>query len=208
MNIQKIIETSPIIPVVVIENIEDALPLAKAIYEGGIKIMEVTLRSDIALEAIELISNEFPLMNVGAGTVCNEEDLINARNAGAKFVFSPGISNELIQASISQNMPLIPGVATASEVMMAQNNNIFFCKLFPATISGGVDLLKAFKSPFSKMKFCPTGGINLTNINEFLQLDNVLCVGGSWMVKKELIKEKNFEEIKNICKETLLKINK
>lgn len=207
MSFHKVIGLSPIIPVVVIDDIDDALPLAKAIYEGGIDTIEVTLRTAVALEAIKLISEHFPNINVSAGTVCNENDLISAKNFGAKFVFSPGISKELIEASLFHDITLIPGVATASEVMLAQNSDIFLCKLFPATIVGGVDILKAFSGPFPKMKFCPTGGISLENMNDFLELENVVCVGGSWIVSPKLIREKNFERIKNLCKEALYNIN-
>lgn len=199
---------SPIVPVIAIDDEKDALPLAKALIAGGINVMEITLRTEAGLKAIEIISKELPSMNVGAGTVCNNEDLIKSKNAGAKFVFSPGISDELILSAKENDITLIPGVATASEVMKAQNSEIFYCKLFPATIAGGVDILKAFQGPFSKMNFCPTGGVNLENLNEFLSLKNVLCVGGTWIVPKDEIKNGNFEKITTLSKEALAKIVK
>jgi 2-dehydro-3-deoxyphosphogluconate aldolase/(4S)-4-hydroxy-2-oxoglutarate aldolase len=206
MSIDKIIGLSPIIPVIVIKDENDAVPLAKALLAGGIDIMEVTLRTNAALKAIELIAKEVPDMNVGAGTVCNEEDLIEAKKVGAKFVFSPGISKELIEASHIHEITLVPGVATASEVMLAQNNDIFFCKLFPASIVGGIKMLKALGGPFPKMRFCPTGGVNLDNMNEFLELENVLCIGGSWIVPDYMLKNKEFDKITQLCKEGLEKL--
>lgn len=203
MNGYDVMSVSPIVPVIAIEDENDALPLAKALSEGGVNVMEITLRTEAGLKAVEIISKEMPSMNVGTGTVCNEEDLIASKNAGAKFVFSPGISQELIDASKKHNITLIPGVATASEVMLAQNNGIYYCKLFPATIAGGVKILKAFSGPFSKMNFCPTGGVNLENLNDFLELKNVLCAGGTWFVPKDAIANNDFEEITRLCKEAI-----
>jgi len=205
---KEVMSISPIVPVIVLEDENDALPLAKALSAGGVNVMEITLRTKAALKAVEIISKNMPSMNVGTGTVCNEEDLIASKEAGAKFVFSPGISQDLIDASKKHNMTLIPGVSTSSEVMLAQNNNICYCKLFPATLSGGVKILKAFSGPFSKVKFCPTGGIKLENINDFLNLENVLCVGGTWIVPKDAIKNKNFEKITALCKEAINSIKK
>ena len=199
----KLMNISPIVPVIAIDNVEDALPLAQALSDGGINIMEITLRTPVGLKAIEIISKEFPSMNVGAGTVCNSDDLIKSKNAGAQFVFSPGISQELIDAAKKHEITLIPGVATSSEVMLAQNNGLFYCKLFPAVLAGGISILKAFQGPYSKMNFCPTGGISLTNYNEFLALDNVLCVGGTWIVPKDKIKSGDFSVITQLCKEAL-----
>ncbi|MGB6328896.1 MAG: bifunctional 4-hydroxy-2-oxoglutarate aldolase/2-dehydro-3-deoxy-phosphogluconate aldolase [Halarcobacter sp.] len=206
MNAKEIMSISPIVPVIAIEDEKDALALAQALSKGGVNVMEITLRTSAGLKAVEIISKEMPLMNVGTGTVCNEEDLIASKNAGAKFVFAPGISQELIDASKKHKITLIPGVATASEVMLAQNNDIYYCKLFPATIAGGVDILKAFSGPFSKMNFCPTGGVNLKNLNDFLSLKNVLCVGGTWFVPKDAIKNGDFEKITRLCKEAISSI--
>lgn len=203
MNANDVMKISPIVPVIALDDAKDALPLAKALSEGGINIMEITLRTPAGLKAIEIISKEMPSMNVGAGTVCNNVDLLEAKAVGAKFVFSPGISQELIDSSKKHNMTLIPGVATSSEVMLAQNNGIYNCKLFPATLSGGVDILKAFQGPYSKMNFCPTGGVNLENLNDFLSLKNVLCVGGTWIVPKDVIKSGDFNKITQLCIEAL-----
>ena len=203
MNAFELMSISPIVPVIAIENVEDALPLAQALSDGGINIMEITLRTPAGLKAIEIISKEFPSMNVGAGTVCNSDDIKKSKDAGAQFVFSPGISEELISAAKKQEITLIPGVATSSEVMLAQNNGLFYCKLFPAVLAGGVAILKAFQGPYSKMNFCPTGGVSLSNYNQFLALDNVLCVGGTWIVPKDKIKLGDFNAITQLCKEAL-----
>jgi 2-dehydro-3-deoxyphosphogluconate aldolase/(4S)-4-hydroxy-2-oxoglutarate aldolase len=201
--IEEIIKISPIIPVVAIENKEDAIPLAEALIKGGINIMEVTLRTSDALQAIELIAQNVPEMCVGAGTVCDEIQLEQTLDVKSKFVFSPGISPELIRSAYDNSIPFIPGVATPSEVMRASNHGIRHCKLFPASVVGGVDLLKAYQGPFEHMKFCPTGGVNLDNMNEYLTLDNVFCVGGTWIATKKLIAQKKFDTITDLTKEAL-----
>lgn len=203
MTAEAVMKLSPIVPVIALENQEDALPLAKALLEGGINIMEITLRTQAGLKAIEIISKALPQMHVGAGTVLNSGDFKSAVAHGAAFVFSPGISEGLMQTSKELNVALIPGVATASDVMLAKNNGFEHCKLFPATLVGGVEMLKAFGGPFPSMRFCPTGGIDLDNVKEFLSLENVLCAGGSWIVPKQAIQEKNFEQITKLCKEAI-----
>ncbi|UFH58447.1 bifunctional 4-hydroxy-2-oxoglutarate aldolase/2-dehydro-3-deoxy-phosphogluconate aldolase [Sulfurovum mangrovi] len=203
MRAKEVMELSPIVPVVALENAEDALPLAEALLEGGISIMEITLRTEAGLKAIEAISHSIPQMHVGAGTVLNRDDFREAVAHGAEFIFSPGISEELMEASKETGVALIPGVATASEVMLAKNNGFEYCKLFPANLAGGVEVLKAFSGPFPSISFCPTGGVNLNNVNEFLSLPNVLCVGGSWIVPKALIEKKDFHGITRLCKEVI-----
>ena len=206
MNANEIMKISPIVPVIALENAQDALPLAEALLAGGVAIMEITLRTKVALECIEIIAKKFPEMNVGAGTVTNAINFQDAINAGAQFAFSPGISEEIMQFSRTSNVALIPGVCTASEVMLAQNNDFLYCKLFPATVAGGVEALKAFAGPFNQMRFCPTGGVSLENIKSFLSLPNVLCAGGSWIVPKNAIEEKNFTQITKLCQEVFEKI--
>ncbi|MGB5506240.1 MAG: bifunctional 4-hydroxy-2-oxoglutarate aldolase/2-dehydro-3-deoxy-phosphogluconate aldolase [Sulfurovum sp.] len=201
MTAKEVMEISPIVPVIALESADDALALAEALLEGGISIMEITLRTEAGLKAIEAISKSIPQMNVGAGTVLNAYDFKQAVEHGAQFVFSPGISEELMQVSKELDIALIPGVATASEVMLAKNNGFEYCKLFPATLAGGVEALKAFSGPFASMHFCPTGGVNLKNINDFLSLPNVLCVGGSWIVPKSAMEKKDFYKITKLCKE-------
>lgn len=203
MNVEDIIKISPIIPVVVIEKLEDALEIAQALLDGGIKIMEITLRTEVAFEAIALISKELPQMCVGAGTLTNAKEFKDALYYGAQFVFSPGNSKELMQIASELKVPFIPGVATPSDIMMAKSEGFEYCKLFPASLVGGVKALKAYASVFSTMKFCPTGGVNLENVQEYMALENVVCVGGTWMLPAELIEEKRFSEITELCEEAL-----
>lgn len=194
---------SPIVPVVVLDDPKDALPLAEALLEGGIAVMEITLRSDAALASIETIARELPDMNVGAGTVINPAQMKAVKEVGGKFSFSPGISTSLLEYAKAENISFIPGVATASEVMLAIENDIAGCKLFPATAVGGIELLKGFGGPFADMRFCPTGGVSPTNMNDFLSLPNVLCVGGSWIVPKGSVAEGDFANITRLCQAAL-----
>jgi len=203
MHAKDVMSISPIVPVVVIEKLEDAIPLAQALLNGGINIMEITLRTKPALEAISLISKELAQMHVGAGTVTNAKEFKDAVSYGAKFVFSPGNSKELMKVASELKIPFIPGVATPSEIMVAKSEGFEYCKLFPATLVGGVKALKGYTSLFPTMKFCPTGGVNIENVKEFLALENVACVGGTWILPSKLIEEKNFSEITQLCKEAL-----
>lgn len=203
MTTLELFAVSPVIPVVVLENAANAVPLAEALLEGGVGIMEITLRSEAALASIEAIAKAVPQMQVGAGTVIDANGLLRVRDAGGVFSFSPGISPELLQTSVDEGIALIPGVATASEVMAAINAGIEGCKLFPATAVGGVDLLKGFAGPFSQMRFCPTGGIGIENMNDFLALPNVDCVGGSWIVPKAAVSAGEFETVTALCKTAL-----
>ena len=206
MTAREVMQISPIVPVIALERAEDALPLAEALLEGGIAIMEITLRTDAGLASIERIAASMPEMHVGAGTVMDSTGFQAAVDYGSQFVFAPGISEALMQSSRALDIALIPGVATASEVMLAQNHGFTHCKLFPATVAGGTAALKAFSGPFASMRFCPTGGINLDNVNDFLSLDNVLCAGGSWIVPKNVIREGNFQEITRLCREALERV--
>lgn len=207
MNGYDVMKISPLVPVIAIDNAEDALNLAEALLEGGIGLMEITLRTGAGLKAIEIIAKEFPQMAVGAGTVINFQGFQNAVDHGAQFVFSPGINPEIMEASKRLNIPLIPGIATASEAMLALNNGFEYCKLFPATAVGGVETLKAFYGPFPSLSFCPTGGINMLNINDFLKLPNVLCAGGSWIVPKTSLETKDFKHITQLCNEAIAHIH-
>ncbi|GAA6808441.1 bifunctional 4-hydroxy-2-oxoglutarate aldolase/2-dehydro-3-deoxy-phosphogluconate aldolase [Helicobacter pylori] len=202
----KIIEAlqiSPIIPVVVIEDLKDAMPLAQSLIEGGIPIIEVTLRSSCALEAIELIAKNVPEMRVGAGTILNSAQLEQAQNRGAEFLISPGLTPSLLEHAKKKDMPLIPGVSSSSEVMQALEWGYHALKFFPAEYCGGVKLLNAFNGPFKGVKFCPTGGISADNMRSYLNLENVLCVGGSWLTPKDLIQNKEWDKITEICKRAL-----
>ncbi|ADU41368.1 2-dehydro-3-deoxyphosphogluconate aldolase/4-hydroxy-2-oxoglutarate aldolase [Helicobacter pylori 35A] len=199
----EVLQISPIIPVVVIENIKDAVPLAQSLIEGGIHIIEVTLRSSCALEAIELIAKNVPKMCVGAGTILNPTQLEQAQNRGAEFLISPGLTIKLLEYAKKKDMPLIPGVSSSSEVMQALELGYNALKFFPAEYCGGVKLLNAFNGPFKGVKFCPTGGISADNMRSYLNLENVLCVGGSWLTPKNLIQNKEWDKITEICKRSL-----
>ncbi len=199
----EVLQISPIVPVVVIENIKDAVPLAQSLVEGGIQIIEVTLRSSCALEAIELIAKNVPKMHVGAGTILNPTQLEQAQNRGAEFLISPGLTIKLLEYAKKKDMPLIPGVSSSSEVMQALELGYSALKFFPAEYCGGVKLLNAFNGPFKGVKFCPTGGISADNMRSYLNLENVLCVGGSWLTPKNLIQNKEWDKITEICKRSL-----
>ncbi|EMH11677.1 KHG/KDPG aldolase [Helicobacter pylori GAM249T] len=199
----EILQISPIVPVVVIENIKDAVPLAQTLIEGGIPIIEVTLRSSCALEAIELIAKNVPKMRVGAGTILNLTQLEQAQNRGAEFLISPGLTIKLLEHAKKKDMPLIPGVSSSSEVMQALEWGYNALKFFPAEYCGGVKLLNAFNGPFKGVKFCPTGGISADNMRSYLNLENVVCVGGSWLTPKDLVQNKEWDKITEICKRAL-----
>ncbi|GAA6926830.1 bifunctional 4-hydroxy-2-oxoglutarate aldolase/2-dehydro-3-deoxy-phosphogluconate aldolase [Helicobacter pylori] len=199
----EVLQISPIVPVVVIENIKDAVPLVQSLVEGGIHIIEVTLRSSCALEAIELIAKNVPKMRVGAGTILNPTQLEQAQNRGAEFLISPGLTIKLLEYAKKKDMPLIPGVSSSSEVMQALELGYNALKFFPAEYCGGVKLLNAFNGPFKGVKFCPTGGISADNMHSYLNLENVLCVGGSWLTPKNLIQNKEWDKITEICKRSL-----
>ncbi|WJI94670.1 bifunctional 4-hydroxy-2-oxoglutarate aldolase/2-dehydro-3-deoxy-phosphogluconate aldolase [Helicobacter pylori] len=199
----EVLQISPIVPVVVIEDIKDAVPLAQSLVEGGIQIIEVTLRSSCALEAIELIAKNVPKMRVGTGTILNPTQLEQAQNRGAEFLISPGLTIKLLEYAKKKDMPLIPGVSSSSEVMQALELGYNALKFFPAEYCGGVKLLNAFNGPFKGVKFCPTGGISIDNMHSYLNLENVLCVGGSWLTPKHLIQNKEWDKITEICKRSL-----
>lgn len=197
---QDVLTASPVMPVLVIEKLEHAVPLAKALVAGGIRVLEVTLRSDCALDAIRLIAQDVPDALVGAGTVLNGEDYEAAIEAGAKFVISPGMTPSLVQAALKGPAPLIPGVSTLSEVMEGMDLGLGYFKFFPAEASGGAPALKAMGGPIPQVKFCPTGGISEKNAASYLGLPNVLCVGGSWLAPKELIEAGDWDGITAIAK--------
>lgn len=175
-----------IVPVIVIKELDHAVPLAKALVEGGLNILEVTLRTDAALAAIAAIASEVKGAIVGAGTVINAGQFAAAAQAGAKFVVSPGLSEEVVQASRDLKIPILPGVATASEIMLGLSLGLSTFKFFPAETSGGAPAIKALGGPFPQVRFCPTGGIGPKNLASYLSLPNVIAAGGSWMVPSDL----------------------
>lgn len=194
--IKDIMYTSPVIPVMVINKLEHAVPLAQALVEGGLKVLEITMRTPIALEAIKAIKANVPGAIVGAGTVINLETLQQALDVGSEFLVSPGVTETLIDAVLKSGVPILPGVITPSEAMRLMEKGITEMKFFPAEAAGGVPMLKSFAGPLPQITFCPTGGVNPKNAMEYLSLKNVACVGGSWMAPAELVDAENWDEIK------------
>lgn len=205
LSAREVMLVSKIIPVISVDSVEESLRLCEALVLGGVSIFEITLRTPCAIDAINAVAREFPNAVTGAGTVLNAQQFKMVENAGATFAISPGLTHEL--ASYKNSIPLLPGVATASEIMQGLAYGYDAFKLFPANIVGGIGALKAFGAPFKDVVFCPTGGVNAANAKEYLALNNVLCVGGSWIVPTELIKEGNFKEISKLTKEALLALN-
>jgi 2-dehydro-3-deoxyphosphogluconate aldolase/(4S)-4-hydroxy-2-oxoglutarate aldolase len=197
----ELVKYGPVIPVIVINNIEDAVPMAEALLAGGVKVLEVTLRTKCALKAIEMIANKVPDAIVGAGTLRTKSDATNAKLAGSQFAVSPGYTNEMGLICKEIELPLLPGVSTGSEVMNANNDGFTFLKLFPAVAVGGINLLKGFSGPFYDIQFCPTGGITIESAPDFLALPNVPVCGGTWLTPKKLIEEKNWSAITKLAKQ-------
>ena len=196
-------EVSPIIPVIAIDDANDAVELANALIEGGINILEITLRTPAALQAIEQIAIHCPDAVIGAGTVLNPEDLKRVDDAGGKFSISPGMTPTLLQSAKTMGVTLLPGAASASDIMMGLEHGYDRFKLYPAMSAGGITALKSFSGPFQNVKFCPTGGVNANNAPDFLALSNVLCIGGSWVAPLELIKNRDFAQITEITKKAM-----
>jgi 2-dehydro-3-deoxyphosphogluconate aldolase / (4S)-4-hydroxy-2-oxoglutarate aldolase len=196
---QELLERSPVLPVVTIEEAAIAPLLARALVRGGIRIMEVTLRTPAALAAIEAIAREVPEMALGAGTVLSSADLHAAAEAGASFAVSPGATPVLLAAAAASPMPYLPAVATASELMLAMQAGYRSFKLFPASAAGGPALLAALAGPFPQARFCPTGGISPENAGSYLALPNVSCVGGSWLTPPALIARRDWDRLETLA---------
>lgn len=196
----------PVVPVIVIKDLDDAVPMAKALLAGGIKVLEVTLRTPVALEAIALLAKQVPEAIIGAGTVTTPAQLQQCIDAGAKFAISPGLTRELLQAGKDAAIPLIPGIASISELMEGTGLGYTHFKFFPAEAAGGVKTLKSIHGPFSDIRFCPTGGINEKNFLEYLALPNVKCVGGSWIVPDEAVAAKDWARITRLCEEAVAQV--
>jgi len=201
MNTLELASHGPVIPVIVIDRLDDAVPLARALVEGGVKVLEVTLRTPVALRAIEAMAREVPGAIVGAGTIRSAADARAARQAGAVFGVSPGYTAEVGAACREVGLPLLPGVATASEVMAAQADGLSFLKFFPATAAGGIPMLKALAGPFPDVAFCPTGGITLQTAPEFLGLPNVKVCGGSWLTPADAVNSRDWGRITRLAAE-------
>ena len=197
-----IMQDAPVIPVIVLHKVEHAVPMAEALVAGGIRVLEVTLRTPQGLACIEAIAKAVPQAIVGAGTVRSAADAAAAAQAGARFAVSPGYTNKLGQACRDLKLPLLPGVATSSEIMAAMEDGLSELKFFPAAQSGGLQMLKAWQGPFGDVRFCPTGGISPANAAEFLALSNVVCVGGSWLVPANAVEAGNWSEITELAQAT------
>ncbi len=198
----QVMQDAPVIPVIVLHDVADAVPMARALVAGGIRMLEVTLRTTQALACIEAIAKEVPQAVVGAGTVRSTADVQAAAMAGARFAVSPGYTHALGQACRDAGLALLPGVATGSEIMQAQEDGFTALKFFPAMQAGGVVMLKAWGGPFFDVKFCPTGGITLQNASDFLALPNVMCVGGSWLVPADAVAQGDWARITQLALET------
>ncbi len=192
-----------IIPVVVIDDAKDAVPLAKALCEGGLPVAEVTFRTDAAEEAIRQMAEAYPEMLVGAGTVLTTEQVDRAVAAGAKFIVSPGLNPKVVKYCQEKNVPITPGTARPTDIEMALELGLEVVKFFPAEQNGGLPMIKAMAAPYTKVKFMPTGGINAKNLKSYLDFDKIIACGGSWMVPKDLVAAGDFEAIKNLTREAV-----
>ena len=201
--IKEIMSSSAIVPVMVINNVEHAVPLAKALVKGGITVLEITLRTEAALESITRIKAEVADAIVGAGTIINIDTLNKAIAAGAEFIVSPGTTDAMIDAAIATGIPLLPGVANPSDAMRLLEKGITEMKFFPAEAAGGIPMLKSIGAPIPQITFCPTGGINQKNVNDYYTLSNVSCVGGSWMCAAKLVDNENWDEITRLSAEAI-----
>ena len=200
LTVDQIMQTGPVIPVLVLERAADAAPMATALVAGGVRVLEVTLRTDAGLESIREMSRVAGAI-VGAGTVLNPRKLEQAVAAGARFIVSPGLTEGLVQAAQEAGVPLLAGVATGSEIMMGLELGLTRFKFFPAETSGGAAAVKAFGGPFGGVMFCPTGGISLANARSYLSLPNVACVGGSWLTPKAAVEAGDWAAVETLARE-------
>lgn len=195
------LKLQPVVPVLIVEDAKTAVPLARALVAGGLKAIEITLRTDAALEAVRLVAQEVEGAVVGAGTILNAAHYAAAVDAGSQFIVSPGTTQELLDVARKSDIPLLPGAATASEVMALREEGYKVLKFFPAEQAGGAAYLKALSSPLAGTLFCPTGGISLMNAMDYLSLPNVVCVGGSWVAPKELVSAGDWAGITKLASE-------
>ncbi|MCM2290805.1 2-dehydro-3-deoxy-phosphogluconate aldolase [Allorhizobium sp. BGMRC 0089] len=196
-----VLKLQPVVPVLIVEDAQSAVPLARALVAGGLKAIEITMRTPAALEAIERVANEVEGAVAGAGTILNPAHFDQAVRAGSQFIVSPGTTPELLAAAAGSDVPLLPGAATASEVMLLRDKGYEVLKFFPAEQAGGAAYLKSLSSPLAGTLFCPTGGISLKNARDYLSLPNVVCVGGSWVAPKELVAAGDWAGITKLAEE-------
>jgi 2-dehydro-3-deoxyphosphogluconate aldolase/(4S)-4-hydroxy-2-oxoglutarate aldolase len=201
MNARDLMRLSPVIPVLVIEELANAVPLARALVAGGIRVLEVTLRTSVGLDAVRAIAREVDDAIVGVGTVTRAQDFAASAAAGARFGVSPGLTPALIDAAHASELPLIPGVMTPSDVIGARASGFTALKLFPAQQAGGIGMLNAMAGPFPDVTFCPTGGVTAASAADYLALPNVGCVGGSWLTPKDAIKARDWQRVTTLARE-------
>ena len=200
MNVRDVLSVSPVLPVMVVHDVDNTIKAAQAMFEGGIRAFEITLRTPIALQTIRELKHSLPSEAVvGVGTITQAKDLQAAMQAGAQFGVSPGLTAKLAQAIQAEAWPFLPGVASASELMQAMDNGFDTFKLFPAAAIGGIDLLKAWAGPFAHARFCPTGGIHADNAVDYLALKNVLAVGGSWLMPADKVAQQDWQGIRTLA---------
>ena len=197
------LEQFRVLPVITAADVASTVELSRALQRGGMRAIEITLRTDAALDSIRAVKAELPGLQVAAGTVTNGADLERAMNAGCDFYISPGLSDGLLQAATQMGADLLPGVASASDIMRGLDFGLSCFKLFPAVAVGGLALLKSLAGPFPQVRFCPTGGLNADNFREFLALPNVVCCGGSWMVSDELVSAGEWEQIESLARDAM-----
>jgi len=203
-DIREILETGPAIPILTLDQVQDVRPLAEALLEEGVRVLEVTLRSEAGLWAITAIARDCPGLIVGAGTVWLEEQVGRAADCGAQFLVSPGLTQNIARAAAARGIAWLPGIATASDVMRGRELGFSAFKFFPAESSGGIATLKAFQGPFPDVHFCPTGGIGPANAREYLALRNVACVAGSWLTPRDVIEAKDWKRLRALAREATL----
>lgn len=196
-----LLDGQPVIPVLKIDSVDDAVPLARALAAGGLRVIEITLRTNDALECIRRAAAEVPEAVVGAGTILNPAQFDAAAKAGSQFIVSPGLTGELIRAANDSPVPLLPGCITPGEIMGALDAGLDFLKFFPAEQAGGISFLKALASPIAGVRFCPTGGVTAKSAPDYLALPNVVCVGGSWVAPDNAVKEGRWDEIEALARE-------
>ena len=201
LSIAEICRLAPVVPVLVIDDLEKAVPLAEALVAGGLRALEVTLRTPVALQAIRAIADAVPGAEIGVGTLRTADDVKASVDAGARFGVAPGFTDAVMDAAEAASLPMLPGVATPSEAMAAADRGLEILKFFPAEANGGAPVLKAWASPLAGLKFCPTGGVSEKNARDYLNLPNVICVGGSWVAPKDAIANGDWETITRISKE-------
>ena len=199
--VKAVMQAAPVIPVITITSLEAAVPLAKALVKGGLPVIEITLRTELALQAIEQVAKEVEGAIPGAGTVLTRAQMEQSEAAGSQFFVSPGASPKLLEAASDTDVPLLPGVATASEVMNLSEHGYTCMKFFPAGPAGGPNYLKGIGAPLQDVRFCPTGGVSPSNAADYLSLDNVLCVGGPWLAPQKLIEAQDWDAIEALAKE-------